>query len=346
MKSSNKGFSLVEMAIVLVIFGLVIASASSVLTLFANKGGVMKTRKMIEANKESLLSIAAQNGHFIKSDMAGFANSDDIISKMNYPLDSYGRDFHLIIDDSVNYYSGNPSKLDLDYNPICGTDSTSLELHLCNDMLNGCNSSSEYRVVDDIAVVIVSGAENKNVQTDVDNGVVKVWYQGTASVDGYAGDVNRRESYDDIVDWVSLAQLRSEVGCPPLKLDIEDLALPPMKVGSDYSFDIYPKGGIPFRQSASNSDVAEYEWEIVDDDDIVDKDVNLQVVTREDGSDSEAVDDGHGVERGIYLRVRTNSSTIDKSSYRIKIRLTDDSSEVSGGDDNSIERVITIRRMP
>ncbi|WP_415238550.1 type II secretion system protein, partial [Seleniivibrio woodruffii] len=54
MIKNERGFSLFEMAIVLVIFGLVLASASSVLTLFVNRGGSEKTRQMMEANKNAL----------------------------------------------------------------------------------------------------------------------------------------------------------------------------------------------------------------------------------------------------------------------------------------------------
>jgi prepilin-type N-terminal cleavage/methylation domain-containing protein len=351
MKRRNSGFSLVEMAIVLVIFGLVLASASSILGLFVNKGGAERTRKMMDSNKNSLISIAAGKGYYIKSGET-YTSTSDVISAMSYPQDAYGRDFHLVIDDTLNYYeTGAQSKSELDYKPVCGTDSTTMTIHLCKDASNGCDSTAEYTEVKNVGLVLVSGSSNKNVQTDVKEisgeNVVKVWFQGTDAKDDYTSDVNRAEKYDDIVDWITLPELRTKAGCDPVKLDFLDTSVPVLSSGS-YRAEIYPKGGIPFILSPSSSgkEIESYEWKVYDDLDgeaetMIDDHFIFQVV--EDDPENPEDMDLDEFKKGQYMVISGNASVATKS-YKIKIIIRDDSSRISGGIDNDVDRTIIFRK--
>ena len=93
---------------------------------------------------------------------------------------------------------------------------------LCNDTSTGlsikddCPDPSCSGVVEikDIAVILVSGGRNQNVQTRIiNNGVVNI-YKPHVQVDDYAGDVSRIEEYDDIVEYISLAELKGRI-CSP-----------------------------------------------------------------------------------------------------------------------------------
>jgi len=344
MNYNKKGFSLVEMAIVLIIFGLVMASASSILTLFVNKGGAERTRKMIEANKNVLFSIAASDKHYLDSGDTSRDTNTELVSMLTYPNDAYGRPFSVITDPTLDIGDdGTYDRTNLDYDPICGTDSTTMVLHICNAS-NDCTNATDYSVVEDVAFVIISGSVNKNIQTAVASNVVKVYAQGFA-VDGFTSsvaggapfnDANRDDRYDDIVDWVTLPELRAKAGCDPSKLDFLNTDMPGIKEGKDYDFAIYPKGGIP-SPNVSAGDIEYYKFEVTgDDDDLLN--TGSITLTVEPAIGSIKLGDSAS---GTHLVFSGNNATLN-SSYRLKIKIYDSSDTVSGGSPNDAERTLYI----
>lgn len=328
MKRRNNGFSLVEMAVVLIIFGLVLAAASSILTLFVNKGGSERTRKMIESNKNALFSIAASEGYL----QAAAVDTKPANISLNYPKDAYGTAFYLITDAALGYTT---AKDQLDYKPICGANGTALTLDICDDI--DCNTST---TVTDVAFVIISGSENKNVQTESVSGAVKIYYQGQSVDDQTATGINRVEKYDDIADWVTLPELRVKAGCDPEKLRFLDTAMPVVQDGEPYNFDIYAEGGVPYAKSGAPT-VSEYDFTLDDDDGFLGHGVTMTVM-----SESTAV----GVltalnpsEKGTHLSFTGNATTMPNASYRVIITIEDDSAAV-GGINNSTQRTLYIKR--
>ncbi|XOB64742.1 type II secretion system protein [Deferribacteres bacterium DY0037] len=325
-----KGFSLVEMAIVLIIFGLVLASASSILTLFVNKGGAERTRKMIEANRNVLVSVAASDGYLLDFSDSNRDSDSKLKNKLTYPNDAYSKKFMLLTAPSLGVPEAKKGIIN-DYSPVCGTKGTEYKLRLCDD--DDCVSGGT--VVNDIAFVIISGSLNKNIQTalDEDTGEVKVYPQG-AEVDNYAEDFSRVEKYDDIVDWMTLPELRTKAGCEPEKLDFLDTNMPDVEEGEEYDYTIYGKGGVPFVQFGAD-DVPEYEFKLLSDaDGFLDTDIRITVEPGGLGLDAEG-----DKERGEYLWFHNSSSTLAKNSYRVKIVISDDST--SGGQ-NEITRTLYI----
>lgn len=345
---NRKGFSLVEMAVVLIIFGLVLASASSILTLFVNKGGAERTRKMMEANKNALFSIAASEQYPYLMDTAtddmtaGEMNAE--LSDLSYPKDAYGRDFLLILDSALGYTD---AKDELEYSPICGTDSTTMTLRICNasgDIATVCDESSEYSEVSDVAFVLVSGSVNKNIQTDLntsDNSVT-VYYQGQDGADDHPYGVSGSQTaqqYDDIVDWVTLPELRAKAGCDPQKLRLLDSSMPVVQEGEDYNFSIYAEGGVPYADGTNE----EYLFTLAEDDDFLATTVSIDVIDSDGTVASNLNADGVNGQ-GTHLQFSGNATPVANSVYRVIITVEDNSSGVSSGADNSITRTLYIKR--
>lgn len=331
MIKNRKGFSLVEMAIVLIIFGLVLAAASSILTLFVNKGGAERTRKMIEANKNVLYSIAASSGRY----------DGNTLNSLTYPADAYGINFRVLLDDTLfEFNDGTNDKTNLDYSPICSTDSTIMEVDVCENAV--CSSPTN---VDNVAIVIISGSANKNIQTNRDStNRVTVHVQGD-NEDDFTGDLGgaRVEGYDDIVDWVTLPELRAKAGCDPLKIDFLNTDMPEIEEGGEYDFAIYPKDGIPIDDPAGSSS-EQYNFSLISDDDgftdtTTSTGIQIQVMPAGtvliDGTEN-------GPISGESLRFVGNAASSLDPSYRVEIEISDDSATVSGGNPNRVTRTLYI----
>ncbi|PLX71454.1 MAG: hypothetical protein C0602_01200 [Denitrovibrio sp.] len=334
---NRKGFSLVEMAVVLIIFGLVLASASSILTLFVNKGGAERTRKMMESNKSALFSIAGseQYPYLMETATDSMTASDQNaeLKDLSYPQDAYGRDFLLILDSALGYTD---AKDQLDYSPICVSATTNNKVVICGDSTCDETDTATNTIVDNAAFVLISGSVNKNIQTNVASNFIKIYQQGTDAVDDYATDMDRAEKYDDIVDWVTLPELRSKAGCDPNRLDLLDSSMPVIQAGEPYNFDIYPTGGIPYVDGTVATE-EEYLIELDEDDDILLTNVLIKVIDGDGVGETDLLADADSG-TGTHLQFYGNaSSTVAKSSYRVIIKVTDDAG-------NNITRTLYIKR--
>lgn len=319
------------MAIVLIIFGLVLASASSILTLFVNKGGAERTRRMMEADKNVLFSIAASDGYFLNASDTARDENSELTAKLTYPADSYGKTFHLITDETLDYPA---AKSSLYYKPICGTDATKTTLTICGNA--ACDSGNT--TVSDVAFVLISGSANKNIQTEAATNVVNVYPQGADGIDDYTADMDRAEKYDDIVDWVTLPELRTKAGCDPEKLSLLDSTMPAIQNAHQYDFNIYAKGGVPYRQSAASPTVPEYTFALNDDGGLP---ADILFYVKGESSDTELTEGG-GAVQGEYLIITGNSTAIGTTPYLVKITVGDDSASVSGGSGNHTDRTLYI----
>lgn len=326
---NKKAFSLIEMAIVLVIFGLILASASSVLTLFVNKGGAERTRKMIESDKSSLYSYVTGNKQLPNS----------MSTVVTYPTDAYNKNFYYFSDTILNktisgWNLNQPGMSDV--NAICGAYYTNIQVQVCTNA-----SCSSHNDVNNVAFVIASGGDNKNIQTSavLSSGtyVVKVYPQGADAKDDYTTDMNRTEKYDDIVDWVTLDELRNKAGCGAERFSYLNTTMPAMLEGSLYSFNFYVTGGVPFAyyNSSSSQYQPEYMWKVDDRGGLdssltsplpADPTVGIFTVRHADGSVAGKLTTTTDEVQGAYLQLAGNSTSFDQSSYTITITVTDKAS--------------------
>ncbi|MGE4265901.1 MAG: type II secretion system protein [Deferribacterales bacterium] len=313
-----KGFSLIEMAIVMVIFGLVLASASSILTLFVNRGGSEKTRQMIASDKSALIS-------FVQKDK-NLPEQDDFSTSVSYPQDSFNHQFFYYADPILDKTMSGWNLGDLtDINTVCGSGYTNTEVWICNNA--NCADAADYVKISNIAFVIASGGENKVMQTTDNNGIIKVYPQGTDAIVS-SSDANLAMKYDDIVDWMSLDELRSKVGCDGESIRFVTQAMPYAQKDTAYSVRLYVEGGIPY----ANGSTAEYGFKIEDDND------NAQLIT--DGlhfyfsaSDSDELKTTASTyEKGQFVRIAGNSSNFSQQTYKITIEVQDKAQKAKSED--------------
>ncbi len=214
------GFTLIEMAIVLVIVGLLLGIGASLIGPLTKRAKRIETKQIINEDKESIIGYAIRNRKL----------SSDILSAGGKKKDSFGKDLLYITSTSP----------DLTAQDICSVISTNLQVQKCPDAI--CSTPQTYN---NIAFIIVSGSENYNIQTANQSGIVRIYEPGTAGIDNYMADMNRPEEYDDQYVFVSLDELRQQMGCAQqLKISSPSI-LSEGEEDSFYSYQLTAYGGKP-----------------------------------------------------------------------------------------------------
>lgn len=180
----SEGFTLVELAIVLVVIGAIIAMGVGLMGPLIKQQKMVKTRKVLETIKEAIIGYAITH-RSLPPDLSvlGVRTSD-----------GFGKEV-LFLSASIS--------------DICQDTTTPLSL------LEGCSDSScsSYQAKrDNIAFVVVSGSENQNIQTNNISNTIKT-YLPEVEVDDYDSDFKRVEKYDDLSIYVSLYELKGAISC-------------------------------------------------------------------------------------------------------------------------------------
>jgi len=198
-KSTKSGFTLVELAMVLVVVGLLVTLGSSLMGPMLKLAKTRETRDTVGSAMNSNMGFAAANNM-----LPTLAQFPGAVSKAS---DSWGNPLQYIFSSNLNVN-------------LCGQSVTNLTVRECYDF--ACIAANR-RDIQNVAFVILSAGENFNNQTAGSSAVPPgpaqiIAYRTGAlppgtNVDNYAGDFNRPESYDDIVNWVTLPELKSKIGC-------------------------------------------------------------------------------------------------------------------------------------
>ncbi len=186
---SHSGFTLVELAIVMVISGLLIGMGMRIIGPLTKRAKRAEIRETINAARESILGYTLAN-RVLPQTLAQAGARDK---------DAYNNPIYYVFPSGLT--SGS----------ICTVLNTGLQLDLCPD--STCSSPiSSYQ---DVAVLLVSKGGNYNLQTDISGSPsIKIYQAGTSPIDDYAtNDPNRAEEYDDIYSFVSLNELKLKAGC-------------------------------------------------------------------------------------------------------------------------------------
>ncbi len=188
----NKGFTLIELAIVLIILGILVGVGAGMLGISIKTNKFDKSRRIVEEAKEAIIGFSVKNMRLpTKTEFSNIAKDTD----------AWGRILVYIPDDANITGSAN---IDLtgDTNICCGNATTDLAV---NDRKQGTDNYKK-----DIAFVVLSRGEN-GVQDTANT---------THTIDGNSYFTMIIEeigpSYDDIVEYVSLNQLISSAGSYPL----------------------------------------------------------------------------------------------------------------------------------
>jgi prepilin-type N-terminal cleavage/methylation domain-containing protein len=232
----RKAFSLMELAIVLTIMGILVGGSMGIMGSMMKNAKTKQTKDNIEAAVNSIVGHVMLNNNL--PDQTGFTNSVKI------PNDAWSKPFVYIYPNILHD------------NNICYAQTTDLSIRECGYD----NTCTTYAQKDNIAFVVMSGGENYNLQTTAVGGnpvYVRVYEQET-NVDNIATPINRVEPYDDIVKWVTLSELQAKINCKNYQLKIINGDIPKANVGIPYSAQLFANNGIQY------SSGGQYRWCVYD----------------------------------------------------------------------------------
>ena len=323
----QKAFTLIELAIVLVIIGVLMGGSASLFTMLTKRTKVTQTKQDLDAAVEAVVGYVATHGYLPKQ--------DEFPQVVRTNKDSWEQNFFYIPDSNL---------IDDD---VCYRRTT--DLNIIGD-----------KNISDVAFIIVSSGPNYNMQTALDASTtpnqVNIHRAYEPNVDDNATDRvgNRPEDYDDIARWVTLNELRIKAGCQGSQIKILNTTLPDGEVNQSYKATIYADGGIEYDDSYPGKYCwcAEYiqgEWSSADFN--ITSDNNNSVLLIQKLNDNGCLKENENDWRFADKINITGTPSPDYPSPRITVYVADNndpdiSSPIKDGNDNIASKifVITIHR--
>lgn len=232
----RKAFTLVELSIVLVIIGLLVGGSFKVMK-------SMRERAKITEAKDSVL--------VAKNAILGY-----VMTYPNLPTSSeFQTDLSPVKNNQHPIFYAADTNLSTINNDICAYNTTSLKV-----VDNGVTPA---RVINDVAFVVAHEGADYNMQTALNGSNEVHIYGADDKVDDNTTPVNIVDFYDDIVQWVTLAELQQNVDCSQNRLVIiNDYALPrDINSSSKYiGANIYADGGYALSDGNDVDTQDDYEW--------------------------------------------------------------------------------------
>lgn len=273
----KKGFTLVELAIVLVIIGLILGIGAGMVGPLMKRAKTIETNDIVNAAVESVISYSTSSKR-----LPVWRDINDAVTAPN--------EFHYLLRNRNDAW-GNPLFYTYDgalfNNDICGKKTTALSIVQCAD--SACTPATQV-IINNVAFIVYSRGENINYQTILPGGSADVPVpvpppsiayvyptDVTMNADRVSGNISipntqplltindpvdngcvageTRCMYDDIVKWVTLDELRTKIGCQGAQLKIVNNELPYSTANNPYpNVAIIADGGIPFAAGGN------YKW--------------------------------------------------------------------------------------
>ena len=192
---NQSGFTLIELAVVLVIMGLIIGTITPLIVSVIKRDKLAEGRDVVKIAKDEIMGYA-----FTNNVLPTASNWTNVVGHTTDP-------WHQTL-----FYVPAPNLFDATGTPldVCSfSGSTGLSVNLCNDA-----SCSSFQQKTDIAFVIGSSGENFNRQTsNGTSGVINIYNYGIQADDYLISpDPNRTsDGYDDIVIYVTLSEIVGRV---------------------------------------------------------------------------------------------------------------------------------------
>jgi len=214
------GFTLVELAVSLVVIGLLIGLGTAMVGPLMNAIKVRESRDNLGAAVESINGWAAGNNRLPQwGDGVADVTTDEFVEVARSSADAWTRPFIYLFD--ANLFNATPTK-----DTICGRRSTALTL----------NTTDPAATITNVAYIVLS--QGDDALTDTKIGVTPI----TSGSITAATTVTANTS-DDLVRWVTLDELRTKVGCQGPQLRIVNNELPYGYESSPYLIKLYRDGG-------------------------------------------------------------------------------------------------------
>jgi len=238
----------------MVIIGLIVGFGATLVGPLTERSKRMATTEIIMGATESIVGFASAEKRLpLWVDNTVDTTIDEFCEVVTKRKDSITKPLYYFLDTRL----ATPESL-------CGRKTTNLTV--CRDI--ACTDR-----IPNIAFAVVSGAMNYNPQTGIVTAgcptgqtCIGVFETGTANIDNCTNVancpnydtavpwINRPEAFDDIVEYVTLGELRTKSGCQGAPLRILNNELPSGSMSSSYLATIYAEGGVPF------SSGGKYKW--------------------------------------------------------------------------------------
>lgn len=211
----RKGFTLVELAMVMVVIGLVIGGGIQMMSVMSQRAKITEAKQQISILKEGIIGFVQTNG--VLPTAAEFSTIGNVI-------DPWGKPILYIPSQKL----GNTTDI-------------------CNFSISDLNVSNFVNSID-VAFVLVSSGENYNMQTRVRTAGtpddVRI-YPPSQAIDDNTTDFNRAtDEYDDMYTFVTLQELKTKTGCSQTPLSLIPISLPIADDNSTYNIEVNASGGI------------------------------------------------------------------------------------------------------
>jgi hypothetical protein len=230
----------------MVIIGLLVGFGATLVGPLTERSKRMATTEIIMGALESIVGFAAAEKRLPQwGDNTADTTLDEFCEVVSKRKDSASIPLYYFFDTRLTTSDS-----------VCGRKTTALTV--CRDI--ACSDR-----IPNIAFAVISGAMDYNPQTGIVTAgcpagqtCIGVYEPGTANIDnctsttncpnfdGAVARINRPEAYDDIVEYVTLNELRTKTDCQGPQLKVLNNELPPGSMSSPYSAMIYVVGGIPF----------------------------------------------------------------------------------------------------
>jgi prepilin-type N-terminal cleavage/methylation domain-containing protein len=192
------GFTLVEMAIVLVLVGILISVGASMIGPLTKRAKLSETRETINGSVEAVIGFAAPRNRL--PDLTASPSTTSFWTNVRTRNDAWVRQLVYVFDNNLA-------------TSICNRTTTNITIRECNNA--ACTAPT---VVNNVAFLVLSGGDNANNQSygslAISAPTTINTYPVGIQVDNYAGDFTRAtDEYDDIAKWVPLSELQAKMGC-------------------------------------------------------------------------------------------------------------------------------------
>lgn len=219
----QRGFTLIELAIVLIVIGILVGLGAALLGPLTKQAAFKRTRERVRACKESIIGFVAASRRLpTQTEFQGICNEKD----------AWGIDLVYLPDDTTVKYDATNDRADLTTGSICCNP-------LPSDMAvnDRAQSGGSNNYKKDVAFIVLSKGDDRTqngaftANTDIGGGEIYSVY----NIEEYS------DTYDDIIEYATVYELRDAVKCEPLQM--LTTSLPDATEDASYTVTLRATGG-------------------------------------------------------------------------------------------------------